>query len=175
MRFVAVGAFALALAMPLPAWAKGKPAPITCPTDVAVALAETCPCDGKMLPTGEVQPWKNHGQYVSCMVRFRNALRKAGCLTQDEKRTIARCAARSTCGKGDRFLCCTSELGTCMGDPVPGDLTAAGTCSNDALVACDLDADCTKVSAAVTKDAAACTAAGGVVGTGSVCSGCVVQ
>jgi hypothetical protein len=62
-----------------------------------------------------------------------------------------------------------------MGDPMPGDLTAAGTCSNDAAVMCDLDADCTKVSGTISKDPAACTAAGGVVGAGSVCSGCVVQ
>ena len=127
-----------------------------------------------MLPTGSVQPWKNHGQYQICMVRFRNALRKAGCLTADEKRTIARCAAKSTCGKSDTMLCYTSELGTCTGDPMPGDTTAAGTCSNDALLVCDVDTDCAKVTGALTKDADACTAAGGVVGAGSVCSGCSV-
>jgi hypothetical protein len=109
------------------------------------------------------------------MVRFRNALRKAGCLTSDEKRTIARCAAKSSCGKTDTVLCCTSKLGMCTGDPMPGDMTAGGTCSNDALVICDVDTDCTKVSGALSKDPDACVAGGGTVGSGSVCSGCVVE
>lgn len=173
MRFIVAHVIALTL-LPMLAHAKGKPEPITCPADVAVAVAEACPCEGKLLPTSEVQPWKNHGQFVSCTVRFRNALRKAGCLTVDEKRTIARCAARSTCGKSDTVLCCTSELGTCTGDSMPGDLVATGTCSNDALVMCDVDTDCTKTTGTLTKDPDACTAGGGVVGSGSVCSGCVV-
>jgi hypothetical protein len=173
MRIIVASILVVTVALPALGWAKGKPEPITCPADVAVAVAETCPCDGKMLPSGSVQPWKNHGQYVSCVVRFRNALRKAGCLTTEQKRTLARCAARSTCGKSDTVLCCTAELGTCMGDAMPGDMMAAGTCSNDALVGCDVDADCTKVSGALTKDADACMAAGGMVGAGSVCSGCI--
>src|SRR5882672_3425417 len=76
------------LAMPVGVWAMGKGHldPGSCPTDVGAALAARCPCDGQ----------KNHGQYVSCVVRFRNALRKAGCLSVEERRTIARCAARST-------------------------------------------------------------------------------
>ncbi|MFM7140861.1 MAG: hypothetical protein ACKO2K_02960, partial [Alphaproteobacteria bacterium] len=45
------------------------PAPGTCPADVGQALAEACPCDG-------TPGWKNHGKYVSCVVRLRNQLRK---------------------------------------------------------------------------------------------------
>jgi hypothetical protein len=121
-----------------------------------------------------VQPWKNHGQFVSCTVRFRNDLRKAGCLSADQKRTIARCAAKSSCGKTDTALCCMANVGTCMGDPMPGDTLAVGTCSNDALVVCDVDVDCTKLTGTLTKDPAGCEAAGGTVGTGSICSGCVL-
>ena len=172
MRHVVASIAALALIAPSLASAKGRPQPITCPSDVAAAMAETCPCDGKLLPTGDVQPWKNHGQFVSCVVRFRNALRRAGCLTSEEKRTLARCAAKSTCGKSTTVLCCTAELDTCAGDPVPGDQTAAGTCSNDPARACDVDADCTTMTASMTKDADGCTAAGGTVTSGSVCSGC---
>lgn len=161
------------LALPLAASAK-KPEPVPCPTNVAVGLAEACPCDGKVVGNGSTQPWKNHGQYVSCSVRYRNALRKSDCLTKEEKRTIARCAAKSTCGKDNAILCCTTELGACTGDPAPGDLTAAGVCSNDALLACDVDADCTKVSGTLGNDAIACAAAGGVVASGSVCSGCLL-
>ena len=91
------------LAMPVGvcAMGKGHPDPGSCPADVGAALAERCPCDGQ----------KNHGQYVSCVVHFRNGLRKAGCLTAEDRRTIARCAARSTCGKPDAVLCCTSVTG----------------------------------------------------------------
>jgi hypothetical protein len=153
----------------------GKPAPVTCPADgnVVGAIAAECPCGGKVLPDLSVAPWKNHGKYVSCVVRYRNRLRKAGCFGDDDtlRRTIARCAARSTCGKST-VLCCTYDLGTCN-DPAPGDLVAAGTCSNDAAVVCDTAADCTKSSAHIAHDSAACVADGGTdVGSGSVCSAC---
>ncbi len=81
------------------------PGPVTCPPDVGAALAAQCPCDS----SGPGQSWKNHGQYVSCVVRFRNDLRKAGCLDDTAKRTIARCAARSTCGKAGAVLCCNYD------------------------------------------------------------------
>jgi hypothetical protein len=157
---------------------KGKPAPITCPApapgdaNVLAAIAAACPCDGTVQPDLSVAPWKNHGKYVSCTVRYRNRLRKAGCFTDDAvRRAVARCAARSTCGKAT-VLCCTYELGTCN-DPTPGDAVAAGTCSNDATVACDIAADCTKSSEHIAHDSAACTADGGVdVGAGSVCDPC---
>ena len=151
---------------------KGKPQPIPCPADVEAAVAAACPCAGSVLPDTTTAPWKNHGKYVSCVVRFRNLLRKSGCLTDDQKRAIARCAARSTCGKADRVLCCFYELGTCN-DPMPGDATAAGVCSNDAALACDVAADCTKSHSRVEPSDAACVADGGVdVGGGSVCQAC---
>lgn len=172
MRCIAASVVAIVLIVPARGWPKGKPAPITCPTDVAATLADMCPCDGKTLPTGAVQPWRNHGQYVSCVVRFRNALRKAGCLSDDERRTVARCAARSTCGK-DAVLCCHYVLGTCS-DAMPGDSVAAGTCRNQSTLACDVDDDCTKSSSSIVGDTMACAAAGGVVvdGGGSVCVPC---
>lgn len=152
--------------------AKGRPQPMTCPPDVGVALAETCPCAGKMMPNGTVAPWRNHGQYQSCVVHLRNALRKSGCLTDDERRTIARCAARSTCGK-DTVLCCHYDLGTCS-DPMPGDMVAAGTCSNQPTVACDVSDDCSTSTSRIVHDATVCAADGGVVvdGGGSICTPC---
>ena len=153
--------------------AKGHPAPGDCPTDVAAAVGEMCPCAGKTLPNDSVQPWKNHGQYVSCVVRFRNALRKAGCFADDSvRRTLARCAARSTCGKADAVVCCFSDAGACN-DASPGDGTAAGTCSNDLTMACDGDAGCTKTRARIARDEASCAAAGGTNGgSASVCVAC---
>lgn len=160
--------FALLMALALPGGVRamghghGKPQPIPCPTDVATAIATECPCSVA----------GNHGQYVRCVVHFRNALRKSGCLTDDERRTIARCAARSTCGK-DTTLCCHYDVGTCS-DPLPGDMVKAGTCSNQPTVACDVDGDCTTSTSAIVGDATKCTTDGGVVvdGGGSVCAPC---
>ncbi len=173
--------FVLALLLTLPAAASamghgnggGKPQPIPCPADIAAALAATCPCAGSPQPDQSVAPWKNHGQYQRCVVHFRNALRKSGCFTDDSvRRSIARCAAHSTCGK-DTVLCCTYDLGTCN-DPTPGNGLKEGVCSNDATVACDVAADCTKSDAQIVHDTAACAANHGVVvvGGGSVCSPC---
>jgi hypothetical protein len=96
-----------ALAVPTGLLARGPGQPIACPPDIAAAVAAACPCDGQPLPSGGVQPWRNHGRYVSCVVRLRNALRKGRCFTDDsQRRTLARCAARSTCGKSGAVLCC---------------------------------------------------------------------
>ena len=116
--FVLVGALAVSTV----AIAKGRPQPIPCPPDVAAALAAQCPCAGTTQPDQSVTPWRNHGQYVRCVVHFRNLLRKSGCLTADDRPTLGRCAARSTCGK-DTVLCCTYALGTCN-DPMPPSLQA---------------------------------------------------
>jgi predicted acyl esterase len=43
----------------------------------------------------------------------------------------------------------TTSTGTCNGDPMPGDGTKGGTCSNHATVACDTDADCTSSDEAI--------------------------
>ena len=171
MRIVALGALLLLPGLAT-AMGHGKPGPITCPTDVPTALADACPCAGKVLPDSSVAAWRNHGQYVRCVVHLRNMLRKGGCLTADVRRTLAHCAARSTCGKETAVLCCVSETGTCS-DPAPGDGTAAGTCSNAADRACDVGPDCTETHARIASDEAACTARGGTsAGAGSVCDAC---
>jgi hypothetical protein len=146
----------------------------SCPTDVAACVDESCPCAADALGT----PWKNHGQYVKCVAHLRNDLRKAGCLTPEAKRTIQNCAARSTCGKEGAVLCCFYDASaTCDGDVVPGDGTAAGTCSNsgDTPVPCDTATDCITVAKGpkVARDGVNCTDRGGTpVGTGSVCRAC---
>lgn len=161
----------LASAVPA-AFAKPPGTGGTCPADVGAALAAACPCDAN----GQAQPWKNHGQYVSCVVRFRNGLRKDGCLDDAAKRTIASCAARSTCGKDGAVLCCVYDTSGTCNDPVPGDGTAAGTCSNDATMVCDTNTDCiTATGPKVSRDATKCTDKGGTpVGGGSVCTACPI-
>ena len=149
------------------------PGPVTCPPDVGAALAAACPCDA----SGPGQSWKNHGGYVSCVVHLRNDLRKAGCLDDAAKRTIARCAARSTCGKAGAVLCCNYDTsGTCS-DLTPGNFIQEGVCSNDATVPCDTATDCIVATGAprVKRSAEQCTDKGGTpVGGGSVCSACPI-
>lgn len=163
---------AICLAVPGLAGAK-RPEPVECPADVLAAMTAACPCEGAPQPDQTVVPWRNHGQYVRCVVHLRNAYRKAGCLDDTLKRTLGRCAARSTCGKDGAVLCCTYDLGTCS-DATPGNALAEGVCSNDAAVPCDVAADCTKSSGKVVRDGgAACAERGGVdVGPGSVCTPC---
>jgi hypothetical protein len=142
----------------------------SCPEDVGAALAAACPCDAD----GQGRSWKNHGQYVKCVVHLRNDLRKAGCLTPEAKRTIASCAARSTCGKEGAVLCCTYDTSATCSDLV-ADGVPAGVCSSDGITACDTATDCITVvrGPKVTKDADRCVAKGGTpVGGGSVCGGC---
>ena len=162
------------LALPIAVSAKGKPTPMPCPDDVAASLAETCPCEGKMQPDGSTAPYKNHGQYVSCVVHFRNQLRKSDC-PKDALHTVARCAARSTCGKAGIVVCGLSTTGTCN-DATPGNAIAEGVCSNDGTHACDTDADCTTSRARLVHDDATCAETGGTsVGSGSVCTACTTS
>jgi len=141
-----------------------------CPDDVGAALAAACPCDAD----SSAQAWKNHGQYQKCVVHFRNDMRKQGCLDSESQRSIARCSARSTCGKDGAVLCCVYDTSGTCNDPAPGDGTAAGVCSNAATTPCDTDADCITASAPrVSRHADTCVAHGGTpVGGGSVCSDC---
>lgn len=172
MRTVIWLSSAMLLVSAAPSWARpagGPPAP--CPPDVGAALAAACPCDAA---SGLAQPWKNHGTYVSCVVKLRNDLRRQGCLDDAAKRTIARCAARSTCGKDGAVLCCVYDTSGTCNDPTPGDGTAAGVCSNDATLACDTDADCvTATGPTLARQAQRCIDRGGTpVGGGSVCGAC---
>src|SRR4030095_10352369 len=97
-------------------------------------------------------------------VHLRNDLRKAGCLDDAAKRTIAKCAARSTCGKKESFTrCCFYDTSGVCSDPV-ADGVAAGTCSNDVTIACDTSTDCiTLISGPkLSSSAENCTDRGGV-------------
>jgi hypothetical protein len=176
-RTIAMGVVVALLGIPGGAWAagrgngRGKPEPMPCPEDVDAAVAAACPCEGTMAPDESVTPWRNHGQYVRCVVKYRNQLKKSGCVASDERREMARCAARSTCGKADRVLCCITTTGTCD-DAAPNGVPE-GLCSNDQDVGCDTDADCTESQARVTDGEVECDERGGTVtGAGSVCAPC---
>lgn len=142
----------------------------SCPEDVGAALAAACPCDAD----GQGRSWKNHGQYVKCVVHLRNDLRKAGCLDADAKRTIASCAARSTCGKEGAVLCCKYDTSATCSDLV-ADGVPAGVCSSDLTTPCDTATDCITVISGpkVSRKVESCVDRGGTpVGGGSVCGGC---
>ncbi len=141
-----------------------------CPPDVGAALAAACPCDAD----GHGQSWKNHGQYQSCVVHFRNDMRKQGCLDGQSQHEIASCSARSTCGKEGAVLCCVYDMSATCNDPVPGDGTMAGVCSSDGTTPCDTATDCITASGPrLSRHEDSCTARGGTaVGGGSVCGTC---
>lgn len=133
----------------------------------AAEIAAACPCAGKTLPNGEIQPWKNHGGYVSCVTRARNDFAKRNDVSKSCVRSATRCAARSTCGKPYGFVVCRT-LDACS-DPAPGDDVAAGTCADAPETACDTAADCPVLKCSVKSTAEICEAQSGVAATGSCC------
>jgi len=60
------------------------------------SIDQLCPCDG---PRGTTTPWKNHGEYVSCVSKSANSFKKLGLITEEEKGEIVSQAASSNCGK----------------------------------------------------------------------------
>jgi hypothetical protein len=104
--------------------------------EAAVAAAQasvdaSCPCEGKTDDTGAVVPWKNHGQYVRCVAKATKAAVKDsdGAVTRRCLRSSVRCAARSTCGKRDGFVNCTTTTGaetSCSFRPSADLCTASG-------------------------------------------------
>jgi hypothetical protein len=146
------------LALPRAAWAaKPNPCPNLlfpsgqCATDPGAAVAACCDCDG----------FRNHGQYVRCVAHAVNALRKGGCLDDTAKRSMKRCAARSTCGKPGFVTCCRTLPGQCVD----------GICAKtDPPVSCMTNEECPTTSRCSTKrDADTCLTTGGIPGTASSC------
>lgn len=60
------------------------------------SLDQLVPCEG---PRGTVEPWRNHGEYVSTMTKFAKDFVNLGLLTNTERGGIVSSAARSSCGK----------------------------------------------------------------------------
>ena len=81
------------------------------------------------------------------------------------KKSLKRCAARSTCGKPAGFVtCCRSKPGLCL------DGTCLGT---EPPLVCMTDLECPALShCSVKRDADTCLASGGTPGTGSCCGAC---
>jgi hypothetical protein len=134
--------------------------------EAAVAAAQAsidaaCPCAGKTDDTGAVVPWKNHGQYVRCIAKATKAAIKDsdGALSRHCLRSSVRCAARSTCGKREGTVNCTTTTSSAC---------VAGACADGD--ACTSDAVCTESSCSFRPSADLCTASGGTPGTGSCCA-----
>ena len=119
---------------------------------VQQGINANCPCSG---PNGPV----NHGRYVSCVAHVVKDLADAGTIPVNCKGKVKRCAARSTCGKEGFVTCSIPVDGTC-------DLLTH-TCTLDALVPCQTNADCARCK--IKSTAEGCVAAGGTVGTSSTC------
>lgn len=60
-------------------------------------VANACNCAGPAVDT----PWKNHGQYVSCVAKAANAQVNNGLLSEEEASALVSSAGQSDCGKGD--------------------------------------------------------------------------
>ncbi len=130
-----------------------------CPADVGAAVAQCCPCDAPS--------FTNHGGYVRCVAHAANALRKAGCLDDSARRSIKKCAARSTCGKPGFVTCCQSRPGVCGPN---------GECTRtDPPVSCTTDEECPpQVRCTTKRSVELCVAAGGTPGApGSCCGACL--
>jgi hypothetical protein len=132
---------------------------------VQAEIAEACPCDGKTNPAGEVVPWRNHGQYVSCVTRTRNELARELEVSKSCLRRVTPCSARSTCGKEGVVTCRMPDE---CSDPL-ADGTPAGTCADDPAIACDTAADCPVLRCSIKSSAESCEARGGIAGTGTCC------
>ena len=59
------------------------------------SIEQLCPCDA---PRQSTLPWKNHGQYVSCVTQAANTFYKEGLITGEEKGRMTEEAAQSSCG-----------------------------------------------------------------------------
>lgn len=165
------------LLLPAASWAngngKGKPEPLPCPdpaVDLVTLIDEQCSCDGVTDEvTSEVVPWRNHGKYVRCVVKYVNQLRKSGCIEKATRRQLKRCAARSTCGKSAAVLCCISKTEVCNDDD-PQDVIP-GMCGDDVDRECLTDDDCTKTKVRLARSPEVCLERGGEpAGTGSMCT-----
>lgn len=100
------------------------------PAAVAAAnasIAETCPCDGQTDDAGNVVPWKNHGQYVRCVAHATKDAVKAsdGALSRRCLKESVRCAARSTCGRKEGVVNCTTGT-SCSFRPSAAQCSDAG-------------------------------------------------
>jgi hypothetical protein len=59
------------------------------------SLDQLCPCDS---PRGQSIPWRNHGQYVSCVTRSLETFVELGLITPELKDVLGSMAAQSICG-----------------------------------------------------------------------------
>lgn len=60
------------------------------------SIEQLCPCDG---PRGSSEPWRNHGQYVSCVAKSTESFVALGLIETAQKDTTVSTAAQSACGQ----------------------------------------------------------------------------
>ena len=129
------------------------------------AIAVDCPCGGKTDVSGATVAWKNHGQYMKCIVHARKSEAKANHVAPQCLKDVVPCAANSSCGKSSAVACQTTT-GTCLNID-PNSLT--GSCDNDSAKSCTSDADCSQSSCFIADSADECAASSGTVTSGSCC------
>jgi uncharacterized delta-60 repeat protein len=60
------------------------------------SIAQLCPCAG---PRGSTEPWRNHGQYRSCVAKSSETFLRLGLISAAQRDAIGSAAAQSNCGK----------------------------------------------------------------------------
>ena len=60
------------------------------------SIAQLCPCNG---PRGQSVPWRNHGQYQSCVAKTSESFLGLGLITSVQKDALVSQAAQSNCGR----------------------------------------------------------------------------
>ena len=76
-----------------------------CPADRVAAVLASCPCDGRAVGNGAVQPWPTHEAYVECVARAACTLRRGRCASARVRERLVRCAWRSRCGRPGAVVC----------------------------------------------------------------------
>jgi hypothetical protein len=62
---------------------------------IGCSIEQLCPCDA---PRQSTEPWKNHGQYVSCMTKAAQSFAADEVISDNEKSDLVNAAAQSSCG-----------------------------------------------------------------------------
>lgn len=62
---------------------------------IGCSIEQLCPCDA---PRQSTEPWKYHGQYVSCMTKAAQSFAADGVISDNDKSDLVNAAAQSSCG-----------------------------------------------------------------------------
>jgi hypothetical protein len=74
----------------------GTPAATAVDPQTGGSIAQLCPCSG---PRSSLEPWRNHGKYVSCVAKTADTFLGLGLITRAEREATSSAAGGSSCGQ----------------------------------------------------------------------------